>query len=235
MAGVSAALLARGGLTGAPALTVESPDVAHIWSDLGTRWRISEQYFKPYPTCYWAQPAIAGALALQQAHDLPPDAVARIRVLTFHEATRLACRHPQTTEEAQYSLPFPVAAALVHGRLGLAELSGPALHDARVLRLADRVELVHDPILSARFPAERIARVHIETAAGALLDSGDVRAKWDGPTPPTDAELRQKFRWLARSSLSDARATALEEMVWNCADLPDVADLVDLLSCSMDR
>ncbi|MBA3528473.1 MAG: MmgE/PrpD family protein, partial [Propionibacteriaceae bacterium] len=124
MTGVSAAMLAQAGFTGAPALTVDSPDVADVWADLGARWRIMEQFFKPWAVCRWAQPAIAGALALQRTHDLPLAAIERIEVVTFHQATRLASRRPETTEEAQYSLPFPVAAALAHGRLGFAELNG---------------------------------------------------------------------------------------------------------------
>jgi 2-methylcitrate dehydratase PrpD len=46
-AGVMAALLAADGFTGAPAITVER--VPDVWHDLGTRWRIREQYFKAYP------------------------------------------------------------------------------------------------------------------------------------------------------------------------------------------
>ena len=61
-AGVAAAWLAREG-TGAPAITLEAAEVGQYWSDLGTRWRIREQYFKAYPVCRWAQPAIEAALA----------------------------------------------------------------------------------------------------------------------------------------------------------------------------
>ena len=234
MTGVSAAMLAAAGFTGAPALTVEAPETAAIWSDLGTRWRITEQFFKPYAVCRWAQPAIAGALALQREHGLPLDDVARIEVSTFHQATRLASRRPATTEEAQYSLPFPVAAALAHGELGLAQLSGTGLQDAAVLRLADRIELVDAPEMNARFPAQRIARVRIETAAGALLDSGEVMAPWDAETPPTDDELIEKFRWLAAGSVSPARANDLIEAIWNCAGMADAGRLIALLSPPMD-
>src|SRR5207247_549552 len=65
-AGVTAALLAGDDFTGAPALNVESADAQAWWSDLGTRWRIREQYFKAYPVCRWAQPAIEAALDLQR-------------------------------------------------------------------------------------------------------------------------------------------------------------------------
>ncbi len=229
MTGVSAAMLARAGFTGAPAITVEAPETAETWADLGTRWRIDEQFFKPYAVCRWAQPAIAGALALQRDHALPLGAISRIQVITFHQATRLASRRPATTEEAQYSLPFPVAAALAHGQLGLAQLSGAGLGDPDVLRLSDRIELVDDPALSARFPAERIARVRIETVAGEVLDSGETTAPWDAATPPTDEELIAKFRWVAGESLTAARVEELIDLIWNCADLADAGTLVESL------
>ncbi len=235
MTGVSAALLAGNGFTGAPALTVESPAVAEFWAGLGTNWLITDQYFKPDAVCRWAQPAIAGVLALQQAHSLPPETVQRIRVFTFYEATRLACRHPQTTEEAQYSLPFPVAAALAYGQLGPTELSGPALNDPLVLSLVDRVELVEEPTFSARFPARRLTRVEIETTDGAIFDSGEVQARWEAANPPTDTQLREKFRWLAHTSLSESRTAMLEEMIWQCADLSDAADLTALLADPLDK
>ena len=119
-AGVLAALLAADGFTGAPALTVERmPD---LWDDLGTRWRIREQYFKAYPVCRWAQPAIEAALALQREHGFAADDIASIAIESFREAVELGskCLAPSSSDEAQYSLPYPVAAALVHGNVGAA-------------------------------------------------------------------------------------------------------------------
>lgn len=98
-------------------------------------------------------------------------------MFAFHEATRLACRRPQNTEQAQYSLPFPVAAALVHHRLG------PALADPQILNLVDRVALIEDSAFNARFPAECLSRVVIETTDGTILDSGEAQAAWDASSP----------------------------------------------------
>ena len=230
MAGVSAALLARGGFTGAPAITVEGRDVAEIWADLGGTWLTAQQDFKPYAVCYWAQPAIAGALAVQRAHHLSLETIERIEVATFREASCLAGYEPRTTEEAQYSLPFPVAAALAHGQLGPAELTGQALRDPLVLRLASRVKLINKPDYDRRFPQERIARVRMHTSAGEVFDSGEAVALWDGPGLPSDNELRQKYRWLAGDVLPPERTDALEHSAWNCADLPDAAALLSLLA-----
>src|SRR5215208_2468093 len=229
MTGVSAALLAQNGFTGAPASTVESPEVGETWSDLGERWLITAQYFKPQAVCRWAQPAVAGALAVQWASGLTPEDIERIEVLTFGEAASLACRQPRSTEEAQYSLPFAVAAALIYGRLGPEELHGDALGDRLVVDLANRVESVEEPAFNARFPAERLSRVRIETTDGGTHDSGEVEARWEASSPPTDAELREKFRWLAHSHLTGERTAALEDATWRCSELPDAASLVNSL------
>lgn len=230
MAGVSAGLMAAGGFTGAPAITVEAPAIAHLWNDLGERWHITGQYFKPYAVCYWAQAPIAGALKIQQMHGVTAETIRRVRVYTFHEAVCLDWVKPNNTEEAQYSVPFPVASALMEGQLGPRQLSGAALNNPRVLRLAERVELIEDASLSVRYPAERVARVEIETLDGRTFDSGEVTPRWDSPASITEADLREKFRWLAQTALPAARATELENLLWNCETLPDVTPLAKLLA-----
>lgn len=230
MAGVSAGLLAAGGFTGAPALTVESDEAAEFWADLGVRWSLMIQYFKPYAVCYWAQPAIAGALQIQNEHQVAVEDITRIQVFAFHEATRLAMREPQFTDEAQYSLPYPLAAALVYGKLGLDELSGEALHNPEVLRLSNMVELIEDDAINARFPAERLSRVVMETRNGDRYNTGIVRPLWDLSTPPTDSELIGKFRELSHPHLTETDAANLEKTLWHIEEMPHVSALDDMLA-----
>jgi 2-methylcitrate dehydratase PrpD len=104
------------------------------------------------------------------------------------------------------------------------------LQDPRVLRLVDCLELIEEPDYARRFPMERLARVRIETGTGETFDSGEVKPLWDGVPQPTDAELREKFRWLVRGRMPAARAEALEAAAWDCADLPDAALLLALLA-----
>lgn len=134
MAGVSAALMAAKGFTGAPAITVETGP--KVWNDLGTRWLILEQYFKPYPVCRWAQGPVEAVLALKCAHGLAARDIERIEITSFHEATRLAVNAPQTTEEAQYSTSFPCAIALVRDGITPADVNDAALSDPEILRLS---------------------------------------------------------------------------------------------------
>ncbi len=228
--GVSAALLANEGFTGAPALTVERDDVRAFWSDLGSRWRIREQYFKAYPVCRWAQPAAEAALALKRSHKFFEHDIASVSIESFREAIDLGsqCRYPMTTEEAQYSLPYAVAAALVYGRIGANEVAGPTLTDARIRRLLDTIKLTDDADFSRRFPAERWARVRIALRDGRTLVSEPAPARGNPENPLTDDQLRSKYRELAEPVLGAERAARIAALVDSLAEenapLSDFAD-----------
>jgi 2-methylcitrate dehydratase PrpD len=232
-AGITAAFLARDGFTGAPALTVESENVARFWTDLGQRWRIREQYFKAYPVCRWAQPAIEAALMLQRAHGFTADQVASIAIESFREAVVLGsqCVMPRTTEEAQYSLSYPVAAALVFGRVGVEEVVAGGLCDARVARLVAATVAVEDLSFSLRFPAERWARMRIALDDGRTLVSEPVQARGGEDNPLSDEELGQKYRSLAEPVLGPDRtariARSVDRLTYDAAALPALIE--DLL------
>ncbi|BAN27882.1 MmgE/PrpD family protein [Caballeronia insecticola] len=206
MAGLSAAFLARRGFTGAPALTIEQDATRNLWSDLGERWRIMEQYFKPQPVCRWAHPAIDAALALKSRHGFTSEQIRAVNVRTFHHATRLAHAAPATTEEAQYSLLFPVAVALRHGVVRFDSLHGDALRDKDVLRLSHLIRTEDHAEYTSRFPDERIAEISIELFDGRRVDSGPTQALGD-PALPLDANaIRAKFRHFAGASSELERA-----------------------------
>jgi 2-methylcitrate dehydratase PrpD len=205
-AGVSAAYLAADGFTGAPAITVEGPEQAELWSDLGRCWRMLEIYLKPQPVCRWAQPAIEAALALVKDGRIQADRIESIRVETFDAAVRLGTRPPMTTEEAQYGLGFPLAAAIARGRVSAEEITGDGLRNSRILSLLSRIEVVERPHLTRRFPAERAAVVSITLEDGTVLSSEPTGARGDADAPLGEAELRAKFALLAQEIGSDDRA-----------------------------
>jgi 2-methylcitrate dehydratase PrpD len=189
--GVASALLAGGGFT---AVRGEFLD-AEV-DDLGSRWRLRELYIKPYPCCRWSQGAIHAAL-LAAGRELAPNEVADVRVRTFAAADGLAKEPPTSTEEAQYSLVWPVAEALSRGRFGVAEVLGP-FDDPDVTAMAQRVRIVVDPELTAAFPARRLTAIEIELTSGERLSAGPLEA----PGEPDDPGL---------PALVHAKAAALED------------------------
>jgi 2-methylcitrate dehydratase PrpD len=177
--GVESALLAARGFTG---VRGEFPDTQ--LDDLGDRWRLLELYIKGYPCCRWSQCAIVAALAATGGRTLAPGDVRRVSVRTFAAADGLAKVIPETTEEAQYSLLWPVASALARGRFGVAEVLGP-FTDPAVRAMFERIELEVDPELTAAFPARRLTAVEIELESGERLAAGPLQAFGE----PEDPEL----------------------------------------------
>lgn len=227
MAGVSAAYLAQDGFTGAPAITIE--DAPQYWADLGHRWYIMEQYFKPYPVCRWAQAPIEAVLDLRRTYGLTSGDVERIEVESFHESIRLATNRPTATDEAQYSTSYPCAVAMARGTVGAADIADEALDDPEIMRLSQSLTMSEDDAANAAFPGKRLARVRLHLFDGRVLQSGWHTPRWDATSPPSEAELRQKFHALADPLVGPSRAAAIEEAI---RKLPQdgLAPLLDLIA-----
>ncbi len=229
MVGCMAVLMAQAGFRGAPAITLEAPEVAQHWADLGTRWTIEENYIKPYPVCRWAHAALDALDGLLRDHEVSADDVTQIKVNCFAEAAALFPGMPQTTSEAQYSLGFALAVRLVNGEIGPEHIQGPALQDARVAQALSRVTIREDARHSSRFPAGRWSDVTLALRDGRVLASGDVHARGGPEAPMTPEDFAAKLRLMTRA-LDPARQAAF------CA-MPDVllsgdtrfADLLTLI------
>jgi 2-methylcitrate dehydratase PrpD len=217
-AGLNALLLAESGVTGAPAETVEFLEVAEHWCDLGARWEIDAQYFKPWPVCRWAQPALTALTALMaEQPSIRGENIEQIRVETFHESVRLQGHRPANADEAQYALAFPLAALAVRGQVGPLEVTGEAVHAADILAVSERVAIVESDELSARFPEEILSRVSVLLKDGSRFVSPITQAKGDPQTAMSRAEFRAKFDLLAGISLSPALRDRIDAAI---AELP---------------
>ena len=227
MAGVSAAYLAADGFTGAPAITVEDPQLKHLWSDLGERWRIHEQYFKPYPVCRWAQPPVEAALTLCRVHSIEASDIDYIEVATFHEARRLCTPLPENTEQAQYSLPFSTAAAIVYGNLGPEQVSQRALQHPEVRRISSSMVIVEEDQFNRAFPARRLARVTLFAKDGHCYQSEVTEARGDPEAPLDSDEIARKFHHLADPLLGANRANQVETQVQKLGSGENLKALID--------
>lgn len=210
LAGVTGIELALRGFAASPAAL---PSLGEEWETLGDRWCVLEQYTKPHPVCFWAQPAVTAALRLRARHGVCLEDVRDVRIDTFHEATRLHAGMPDSTQVAQYALAFPVAAALVRGRVGPPEITDEGLADPAVRDLVGRVAVQECEPFSQRFPAQRLAAVTIRLADGSELASGPTEPRGT-PSDPLDAdELAEKFQVYTEPEIGAERAAHLRRLV----------------------
>jgi 2-methylcitrate dehydratase PrpD len=229
--GCSAALLARDGFSGPVDVLDQSNryDPALLAADLGTPYAIRQTYVKPYAACRWSHPAIDGVLQLAEDQGLAPDEVEEIYVEGFAPMARLRNPTPTTTVAAQYSIPFALALALVHGRLGPAELTDENLHDPKLQRLARKVKLSVVPEFDRLFPAQTASRVTIRTGRGAF--SATVEYPRGNPENPlNETEMAEKFHGLTAEVVGAERSRKLQASVSDLEQMDDVRCLASLLA-----
>ena len=228
MAGVSAAYLAADGFTGAPAISIEGADVAGYWADLGVHHYMNEQYIKLYPVCRWAQPAVEAVLHVMRQHDISADQIANIEISSFDEAVRL-CSMAETTEEAQYSLPYSVAVAAWRGTIGVDDISAAGLADPAIQSMAGKIRITSNDQFNAAFPRQRFAQASIRTTDGKQYQSAPTEAIGDPEDAVSDDILRQKFHALAGSRLDHDIASTLEIALGGLQQLPDIPRVMDIM------
>jgi 2-methylcitrate dehydratase PrpD len=192
------------------------PAPAKIRLFAGAESEIMAVYNKPAPACNFAQ--TAAQTALRAARELgPPEDIATISIRVPEAAARYPgcdCKGPfHNALQAKMSIPFSVAAVLARG--ALEEENYADIGDIRILRLVERIDLQTAPDLTAAFPANQGAEVLV-----ALRNGTTIQQRLDNVIAATPDEIRARFRRAASSVIGD-RARDLEELIDNCASLPD--------------
>ena len=227
MVAMASVFMAQGGFTGIEPLFSESPDGDWI-EGLGNEYLMLNLYFKPYAVCRWSQPAVVGVLKVVEQNDLRPQSISRIRIRTFEAAAALSCDHPKNTEEAQYNLAYPLAAALVDGQVGPRQVLPPRIFDNSLLELADKVEVEVASEFEKTFPQKTYAEVVIRTEDGRELSSGRVEPMWEPPDGlPADAELEAKFVGIVEPVLGPQKVREITRMIWDFENMDGIRPFIN--------
>lgn len=238
--GVIAAYLAQAGITG-PSRILEADwggfYNTHLWGEpwypehvteaLGHDWQILNAGFKPYASCRRVHSPIDALLLVMKNHGLTADQVSRITVNgnAIHE--RQLSRFPVTSVlEAQFSLPYTLASALLTGSAGLDQYTEAALRRPEITPVAERVKVVRDPAISET----EEPRLEFELNDGRKLVETVHVPKGHPKNPLTPQELAEKFHVNAALVLPESEVATLERAAWSLETMPDVNHLVKLLS-----
>ena len=184
---------------------------------------------KRIPVCLSSHAAVDGVLALVARHGLAPEQIAGIRCdVPPVVVANLIYPRPVTVQQAQFSLPFAVAASLLYGELTLDHLDDELLDDADLLRLMARVTLWSstrwtEPALLSSAPEG--AAVVVTLHNGVTLETFVAKAKGSADRPLTDRALEAKFLRCAARALAPAPAAQLLSSLWRLSSLPDVYEL----------
>ena len=158
--GVTAALMARIGFTGAATIFdgdrsfcrafSDRFDVAELTRDLGRDFPVFME-FKPYSCARPIHNAIDCALNIRRELDEP---LSQVRTITMRRHPAWAHYHqnaePKTYHEAQVSLPYSVAVALIEGAALLPQYQDDKLADPALLRLSRMIKILPDDAAARR-------------------------------------------------------------------------------------
>jgi len=234
MTGIVSAQLASRGFSGVPSLF--GFERYRDWvEEIGRNYiMVQGLAWKRYACCAWVHAALRGARLLMKEHDFRAEDIAHIRVEAFHEAVRLGVELPTTTEEAQFNLAWPVAALLADGEVGPEQMLKDAFGDRRIRTLAAKIEAVETEELNGLYrlaargdPRGKYASaVTIVLRDGRALNSGIAEGEINYPQRCWDERsLEEKFRWLSRQVLDEARIDALVETVWRFDEVSSAREL----------
>ena len=223
MNGIISAELAGRGFTGIPSL-LGFEEYRDWVLDIGDRyWMADGVFYKGWASCAWGHAACQAAWQLVREHALPVDRIEHIRVRAFEEALMLHPAYPATTEEAQFSVKWPLASLLVDGEIGPDQVLEHRLQDPEIRALFDRIELVLDPGIDRLYKDAQEMDLRMHSAVGITLDDGRVydsglvergADRWDQDS------LERKFSWLVGYVLDPEAVSDLIKLLreFECLD-----------------
>jgi 2-methylcitrate dehydratase PrpD len=189
----------------------DASDPAPLTAQLGEAWRLDSISIKPYSCCGSTHSYVDAAFALRNKLGTPWDTRRKVKVGTS-KVVDVQCGFdytPTNALNAQMSLRYIVAAALLEGRVLPPQFSDEKIADPRLVKLAGELELVADPGLDELYPKNFAAWVAAETNGEEVRV--DVLDPSGSTAAPIDARgITEKFRGInPQLPVDDIAAIAL--------------------------
>lgn len=250
-AGIFAALLAEKGFTGAK-YPLEGPhgfyntyckgnyDRNALLEDLGKVFEGAKISIKPYPCCKHVHGAIYGASELVRENGIKLEDIEEITT-RLHSRAEITDspekKIPRSVVDAQFSVYYAVATALLKGDFSLEDLREEAFKNPQTLALANKVRAIRDPELDKVHGLVGPTLVEIKDKDGNVYKKG---VNFDGgpfvkghpENPMSFEEVSGKFQKLTKYSAKPIRVGKAQEvirMVNELENLQDVSSIVERL------
>ncbi|MBW1993690.1 MAG: MmgE/PrpD family protein [Deltaproteobacteria bacterium] len=243
--GIQAAQLAAEGFKGPEAVlegkwgflaaTSREPNSTFLVQGLGQKPRVMDTGLKVHACCRYNQSAIDAAIDIMNKNDLASQMVETVLVETFKAAYPLVVEpweektNPKTDVQAQFSLPYTVAVAIVKRKVGFEAFSSQTLHDPVVRDIIKRVTVKHEPRFDPQFPISWPARVTIRTSDGRTLSRQVDYPKGDVENPLTWEELVLRFRSHCKGVFEPSKQEQIVDAVKHLESVKPISQLTALL------
>jgi 2-methylcitrate dehydratase PrpD len=207
--GMVAAMLSEKGFKGPSSILEGRDGFLHAYSNgadpsrvlegIGSRFQILRTSVKPHSCCRYMQPPIDAVLKIVNENNLRPEQVKKITVGVLRAGAHLIAEpmeskyNPQSIVDAQFSMPFGAAAALLYGKAGLKEFQPSTIRSKPVREMMRKVECIVDPELERTFPKQWRATAEILTEDEKRYSTTIEYPKGDPENPLSWEEMIERF------------------------------------------
>jgi len=244
--GIMAALLAGNGFTG-PGTIVEGkfgflhsyslkPDSEKILRNWGNPYEIMRTSIKPHSCCRYKQGPIDGILKILRENRLNTAEIDKVTLGILKAGFALVAepeelkRNPMSIVDAQFSMPFGAAVAMLYRKATLDEYTLENVKSSRAKELMERIFCVEDPELEKEYPRKWPASVFIETTDGKHYSARIDYPKGDPENPLSWDELIDKFKNLISPVFSSEKQNEIITRVKSLEKENDLDDFSKALS-----
>src|SRR5262245_2895190 len=218
-------------------------DYTQLIDQLGSRFEIVLVGPKPFPSCRYTHCAVTACLSLLRKHTIKARDIAEVRVQIgerdmrsvggWSEDEKKKKRRPEGVVDAQFSIPYTVAATLMSGGLSLEDFTDAKLRSEEVLDLAARVKTILTPEFDQGPMDVKPQVVEIVMADDKVFGEKVVYPKGNPNNPVTPEEVVAAFRGMASYAAKPLSATQVDDAIslaLRLEDAPDVSVLARLLT-----
>ena len=240
-AGVVSALLALKGITGAKDVLEGSYGFFNLYeggdynrekilTGLGKQFEGSKLSMKPYPSCRMTHASIDAALAIKKENGLDPLEIKEIviyvskMVYDMVGSPFMIRKSPQV--DAQFSIPYSVAAGLLRGDIFLKDFEEVFIRDPEVLKLAEKVKVIMDPALQERDMG--IATFVVKTDQG-VYEKKVNKVKGSPLNPMSMDECVEKFKKCFAYTQKPISQTKLDDILNELVNFERIKDIKDFM------
>lgn len=198
---------------------------------------VTRTSIKRYNAEFHSQATLEGILELRAQHMLNANEIERVNISTFDVAYHIIGggeegdkQQIHTKEEADHSLPYMVAVALLDGEVTPAQYTPERITRRDVQQLLRKVHIRQDEAMSERFPAEMPCHIQISLKSGQQWNRE--KADFEGfyTRPMSWEQVVAKFRGLAAPHMAAEPRQRLVEVVKSLDALASVEQMTDLLA-----
>ena len=242
--GIIAALLAKEDFVGPTTIFEGRDGFFHGYSDdvdpseaiegLGAEYLIERVGIKPHACCRYAQGPIDCVLQIVREHDIKPSDVEKVTLGLLQAGMKVVGapeeqkRNPQNVVDAQFSMPYGAAMAILYRDASLDRYTQEIVSKPEVKDLMSKVGSVHDPALDEHYPRRWPAWAELSTVNGGSFRADLEFPKGDPENALTWGELKDKFRDLTRPLIPAGRQEEIINTVESLEDLEDVRVLATM-------